>query len=44
MLEVKDVKEAVKAGDIVWGNDSFSDHEQVVFFYDKKTRLKAIFN
>jgi leucine dehydrogenase len=42
MLEVKDVKEAVAAGDLVWGNDSFSDHEQVVFCYDKTTGLKAI--
>ncbi len=42
MLEVKDVKDAVAAGDLVWGNDSFSDHEKVVFCYDKVTRLKAI--
>ncbi len=42
MIEVKDVKAAIKTGDSVWGNDSFSDHEQVVFCYDKKTGLKAI--
>src|SRR5437868_4470101 len=42
MLEVKDVKEAIASGDLVWGSESFADHEQVVFFYDKVTRLKAI--
>jgi leucine dehydrogenase len=42
MLEVKDITEAVAAGDTVWGNNSFSDHEQVVFCYDKSTGLRAI--
>jgi leucine dehydrogenase len=42
MLEVKDIKEAVVAGNSVWGNTSFSDHEEVVFCYDKATGLKAI--
>src|SRR5205085_3529238 len=42
MIEVKDIKAAAKSGDSVWANDSFSDHEEVVFCYDKKTGLKAI--
>jgi leucine dehydrogenase len=42
MLEVKDPKTAIEAGDYVWGNESFSDHEEIVFCYDKKTGLKAI--
>ncbi|MCX6292457.1 MAG: Glu/Leu/Phe/Val dehydrogenase [Bacteroidetes bacterium] len=42
MLEVKDLKVSAKTENLVWGHDSFSDHEQVVFCYDKATRLKAI--
>ncbi len=42
MLEVKDITEEVASGKSVWGNNSFSDHEQVVFCYDKATGLKAI--
>ncbi len=42
MLEVKDVKQAVSEKDLVWGNGSFADHEQIVFCSDKETRLKAI--
>jgi len=42
MLDVKDIKETVATGNSVWGNNSFADHEQVVFCYDKGTGLKAI--
>src|SRR5258705_2296291 len=41
MLEVKDMKEVADLSP-VFGNDSFSDHEQVVFCYDKASGLKAI--
>jgi leucine dehydrogenase len=41
MLEVKDINDVAALGP-VFGNDSFSDHEQVVFCFDKKTGLKAI--
>jgi len=42
MLEVKDVKQTSPAKDYIWGNDSFADHEQIVFCSDKETGLKAI--
>lgn len=42
MIEVKDVKEAKNATGFVFGNPSFSDHEQIVFCHDKGTGLKAI--
>jgi leucine dehydrogenase len=41
MLEVKDMKEVAEQ-DPVFGNESFSGHEQVVFCYDKASGLKAI--
>ncbi len=42
MPEIKDIKDTSFAGNIVFGNNSFADHEEVVFCYDKKTGLKAI--
>jgi leucine dehydrogenase len=42
MLEVKDPLESIAEKNFVFGNKSFSDHEEVVFCYDKKTGLKAI--
>ena len=42
MLEVKDINEAGISQDLVFGNKSFANHEEVVFCYDKKTGLKAI--
>ena len=42
MIEVKDVKEARNATGFVFGNPSFSDHEQIIFCHDKGTGLKAI--
>ncbi len=42
MIEVKDVKEAKNNTGFVFGNTSFSDHEQIIFCYDKGTGLKAI--
>jgi len=41
MLEVKDMKEVAEQNP-VFENQSFSDHEQVVFCYDKASGLKAI--
>ncbi|MEO8087342.1 MAG: Glu/Leu/Phe/Val dehydrogenase [Bacteroidota bacterium] len=42
MVEVKDMNEAGISRDLVFGNKSFAEHEEVVFCYDKKTGLKAI--
>ncbi len=42
MIDVKDVKEAKTATGFVFGNPSFSDHEQIIFCHDKGTGLKAI--
>ncbi len=42
MIEVKDVKEATNATGFVFGNSSFSNHEQIIFCHDKGTGLKAI--
>jgi leucine dehydrogenase len=42
MLDVKDTKETMEAGNYVFENKSFAEHEEVVFCYDKKTGLKAI--
>lgn len=42
MIEVKDLKQSASSKDMIWGNESFADHEQVIFCSDKATRLKAI--
>lgn len=42
MIEVKDVKEAKMSNDLIFGNPSFADHEQIVYCHDKGTGLKAI--
>ena len=41
MIEVKDMKD-ISEQNPVFGNQSFSDHEQVLFCYDKVSGLKAI--
>lgn len=42
MIEVKDVKKKKTNDNSVFGNSSFSEHEQVMFCYDKASGLKAI--
>lgn len=42
MVEIKDSHSAMDAGNMVFGNSSFADHEEVVFCFDRKTGLKAI--
>jgi leucine dehydrogenase len=42
MIEVKDLKASKSGDDFLFNNSSFSNHEQVIFCYDKDTGLKAI--
>lgn len=42
MIEVKDAKEIKANAGYVFENESFADHEQVIFCYDKASGLKAI--